>query len=102
MKYVIWQRIGGRTKVNGFQTKVQLEMLGWRHLGYLVESVAEFEAESSAEARGKFDAWDDAQPRPEERCPVCDALRAEDHTIPVVDTSSGTMSSTVEPATNPS
>ena len=89
MKYVIWQRIGGRTKVNGFLTKAHLEKSGWAFLGDSVEAVAEFEAETSDEAREKFDAWDDAQPRPEERCCVCDALRAEGHTIPTADTSSG-------------
>lgn len=102
MKYVIWQRIGGRTKVNGFATKAQLEKSSWTFQGDPVESLAEFEAETSDEAREKFDAWDDAQPRPEERCPVCDALRAEGHIIPTADTSSQTISSTAVLATGTS
>ena len=45
-----------------------LDLHGWFAFGEAVTMVAEFEAESSDEAREKFDAWDEAQPRPEERC----------------------------------
>jgi len=100
MMYVIYQTAD--KKVTGFQLRKVLDLHGWFVFGEPITEIASFEAESSDEAREKFDAWDDARPRPEERCSVCDALRAEGHTIPEADTSSQTMSSTAEPATGPS
>ena len=100
MKYAIYQTAD--KTLTGYQLRKVLDLHGWFAFGEAVTMVAEFEAESSDEAREKFDAWDEALPRPEERCSVCDALRAEGHIIPPPDTSSETMSSTAGPATSPS
>ena len=100
MKYVIYQTAD--KTVTGYQLRKVLDLHGWFAFGEPVTEIASFEAESSDEAREKFDAWDDVQPRPEERCSICDALRVEGHIIPRADTSSETMSSTAEPATSPS
>lgn len=99
MKYVIYQTTS--KTVTGYQLRKVLDMHGWSVYGEVITEIASFEAETSDEAREKFDAWDDAQPRPEERCEVCDALRAEGHTIPLADTSSSMMSSTAELVTGP-
>ena len=104
MRHVIWRCKDTKTRISGFRKKADLEKDNWTFMGEPVAAIAEFEAETSDEAREKFDAWDDAQesstrPRPEERCDICDALRAEGRTIPTADTSSGTTWPTAEPAT---
>ena len=91
MKYVIWQEDNDHSTMNGFMEKARMERAGWKFQGQPVKQILEFEAHTPAEAREFFDAWDDALPRPHERCNVCDALHAEGHIIPEADTSSPTM-----------
>jgi hypothetical protein len=97
MKYVIYQTPD--QTVTGYQRREVLDLRGWTFEGEPVNEIYTFEASSSEEAKEKFDAWDDALPRPEERCSVCDALLAEGHTIPAAVTSSPTTLSTAELAT---